>query len=56
MRNKNDYILAFAGILEEMAADGYDWEDAEDVFYTAMDEVDLFDEPFEDDDDDFDES
>lgn len=51
MRNKNDFILAFAGILEDMAAEGFDWEDVEDVFYTAMDEVALFDEPFEDDDD-----
>lgn len=55
MRNENEYILAISSILERMAADGYDWEDAEDVFYTAMDEVALFDEPYEDDDD-FDET
>lgn len=50
MKNENDYILAFSGILERMAADGYDWDDVEDIFYTAMDEVALFDE-MEDDDD-----
>lgn len=50
MKNENDYILAFSGILERMAADGYDWEDVEDVFYTAMDEVALFDDIEEDDD------
>lgn len=51
MKNENDYILAFSAILERMAADGYDWEDVEEVFYTAMDEVALFDEIYEDDDD-----
>lgn len=53
MKNENDYILAFSGILERMAADGYDWEDVEDVFYTAMDEVALFDDIEDDDDYDY---
>lgn len=53
LRNENDYILAFAGILERMAADGYTYDEVEEVFETAVDEVGLFDEIDDWDDDEY---
>lgn len=56
MIDNNKYVLLFAGILEQMAADGYSYEEVEDVFYTAVDETALFGDDFDDyDDEDFDE-
>lgn len=53
MKTQPEYILALEALLESMAADGYTFDDVEEIFYLAVDETGLFDDIEWEDEDDY---